>query len=111
MQTTAKEKLPAIGYTRSGEPSIPPRVASRSGEGGSRSEPGGVLRFWNNEIDWNLEGVLTLIDEALRGQGYRIWRGASRKLGVFPSPSRGPRDDGVAGWLWEGARGGGTTNK
>ena len=26
----------------------------------------GVLRFWNNEIDRNLEGVLTLIDEALQ---------------------------------------------
>jgi very-short-patch-repair endonuclease len=25
-----------------------------------------VLRFWNNEVDRNLEGVLTLIDEALR---------------------------------------------
>jgi very-short-patch-repair endonuclease len=25
-----------------------------------------VLRFWNNEIDRNLEGVLTLIDDALR---------------------------------------------
>ena len=25
-----------------------------------------VLRFWNNEIDRNLDGVLTLIDEALR---------------------------------------------
>ena len=25
-----------------------------------------VLRFWSNEIDRNLEGVLTLIDEALR---------------------------------------------
>jgi very-short-patch-repair endonuclease len=24
-----------------------------------------VLRFWNNEIDRNLEGVLTLIEEAL----------------------------------------------
>jgi very-short-patch-repair endonuclease len=24
-----------------------------------------VLRFWNNEIDRNLEGVLTLIDDAL----------------------------------------------
>jgi very-short-patch-repair endonuclease len=25
-----------------------------------------VLRFWNNEVDRNLEGVLTVIDEALR---------------------------------------------
>ena len=25
-----------------------------------------VLRFWNNEIDRNLQGVLTLIDAALR---------------------------------------------
>jgi hypothetical protein len=25
-----------------------------------------VLRFWNNEVDENLEGVLTVIDEALR---------------------------------------------
>jgi len=25
-----------------------------------------VLRFWNNEIDRNLEGVLTFIDDALR---------------------------------------------
>ena len=25
-----------------------------------------VLRFWNNEIDRNLHGVLTLIDDALR---------------------------------------------
>ena len=25
-----------------------------------------VLRFWNNEIDRNLDGVLTTIDEALR---------------------------------------------
>jgi len=25
-----------------------------------------VLRFWNNEVDRNLEGVLTTIDEALR---------------------------------------------
>ena len=25
-----------------------------------------VLRFWNNEVDRNLEGVLTLIDEVLR---------------------------------------------
>ena len=25
-----------------------------------------VLRFWNNEIDRNLEGVLTMIDDALR---------------------------------------------
>ena len=25
-----------------------------------------VLRFWNNEVDQNLDGVLTLIDEALR---------------------------------------------
>ncbi len=25
-----------------------------------------VLRFWNNEVDWNLEGVLTLIDDSLR---------------------------------------------
>ena len=25
-----------------------------------------VLRFWNNEVDRNMEGVLTLIDEALR---------------------------------------------
>jgi very-short-patch-repair endonuclease len=24
-----------------------------------------VLRFWNNEVDWNLEGVPTLIDRAL----------------------------------------------
>src|SRR6516164_8403201 len=30
------------------------------------------------------------------------------QLGVFPSPSRGPRDACVAGWLWGGARGGGT---
>src|SRR5262249_38731891 len=41
-------------------------------------------------------------------QGCRIWRDASRKLGVFPSPSRGPRDACVAGWLWGGVRGGGT---
>src|SRR6516162_9474951 len=46
-----------------------------------------------------------------RRAGYRIWRHASRKLGVFPSPSRGPRDACVAGWLWGGARGGGTANK
>ena len=25
-----------------------------------------VLRFWNNEVDRNLEGVLTVIDDALR---------------------------------------------
>jgi very-short-patch-repair endonuclease len=25
-----------------------------------------VLRFWNNDVDRNLEGVLTVIDEALR---------------------------------------------
>jgi very-short-patch-repair endonuclease len=25
-----------------------------------------ILRFWNNEVDHNLEGVLTVIDEALR---------------------------------------------
>ncbi len=25
-----------------------------------------MLRFWNNDIDRNLEGVLTLIDETLR---------------------------------------------
>jgi hypothetical protein len=25
-----------------------------------------VLRFWNNEVDGNMEGVLTLIDDALR---------------------------------------------
>jgi very-short-patch-repair endonuclease len=25
-----------------------------------------VLRFWNNEIDQNLEGVLEVIDQALR---------------------------------------------
>jgi very-short-patch-repair endonuclease len=25
-----------------------------------------TLRFWNNEVDQNLEGVLTMIDEALR---------------------------------------------
>jgi very-short-patch-repair endonuclease len=25
-----------------------------------------VLRFWNNDVDKNLEGVLTLIDETLR---------------------------------------------
>ena len=25
-----------------------------------------VLRFWNNDVDENLEGVLTVIDEALR---------------------------------------------
>ena len=25
-----------------------------------------VLRFWNNEVDRNLEGVLTVIDEALK---------------------------------------------
>src|SRR5689334_4150490 len=25
-----------------------------------------VLRFWNNEVDGNLDGVLTTIDEALR---------------------------------------------
>jgi very-short-patch-repair endonuclease len=25
-----------------------------------------VLRFWNNEVDRNMEGVLTLIDDALR---------------------------------------------
>lgn len=25
-----------------------------------------VLRFWNNEVDGNLEGVLTVIDEALQ---------------------------------------------
>src|SRR5215813_1337472 len=25
-----------------------------------------VLRFWNNEVDQNMEGVLTLIDDALR---------------------------------------------
>jgi hypothetical protein len=24
------------------------------------------LRFWNNDVDENLEGVLTVIDEALR---------------------------------------------
>ena len=25
-----------------------------------------ILRFWNNEVDQNMEGVLTLIDDALR---------------------------------------------
>ena len=25
-----------------------------------------VLRFWNNDIDRNLDGVLTMIDEALQ---------------------------------------------
>lgn len=25
-----------------------------------------VLRFWNNEVDQNIDGVLTLIDDALR---------------------------------------------
>ena len=38
----------------------------RSGEGGSRSEPGGALRFWKNESDQNLEDMLTLIYESLR---------------------------------------------
>src|SRR5262249_17489035 len=39
---------------------------------------------------------------------HRIRRDASRKLGLFPSPTRGPRDACVPGWLWGGARGGGT---
>ena len=25
-----------------------------------------VLRFWNNDVLWNVEGVLTMIEEALR---------------------------------------------
>jgi len=42
-----------------------------------------VLRFWNNEIDRNLEGVLTLIDEAL-GNPHPA---AIATLGGHPPPS------------------------
>jgi len=42
-----------------------------------------VLRFWNNEIDRNLEGVLTLIDEALRNPH----PAAIATLGGHPPPS------------------------
>ena len=38
----------------------------RSATVGWRAKVFRVLRFWNNEIDRNLESVLTLIDEALR---------------------------------------------
>jgi very-short-patch-repair endonuclease len=38
-----------------------------------------VLRFWNNEVDRNLEGVLTLIDEALRQTA--SLRGATNAVG------------------------------
>jgi very-short-patch-repair endonuclease len=42
-----------------------------------------VLRFWNNEIDRNREGVLTLIDEALRSPH----PAAIATLGGHPPPS------------------------
>ena len=46
-----------------------------------------VLRFWNNEIDRNLEGVLTLIDEALRSPHL-----ASQSEATLP------REDAGEGW-------------
>ena len=46
-----------------------------------------VLRFWNNEIDRNLEGVLTLIDEALRSP-----HPASQSEATLP------REDAGEGW-------------
>src|SRR5947208_16721190 len=39
-----------------------------------------VLRFWNNEVDRNLEGVLTMIDDALRNP-----RPASHRSATSPS--------------------------
>ena len=64
-----------------------------------------ILRFWNNEVDENPEGVLMVIEEALRepppgltptkpgfghpppsGQGYRIWPSSpSRKESSQPA--------------------------
>jgi very-short-patch-repair endonuclease len=43
-----------------------------------------VLRFWNNDVDRNLEGVLTLIDEALRSP-----HPAAREGAQPPSPASG----------------------
>ncbi len=46
-----------------------------------------VLRFWNNDIDRNLEGVLTLIDEALRRPPPGRLRFAALRFGGHPPPS------------------------
>jgi very-short-patch-repair endonuclease len=46
-----------------------------------------VLRFWNNEIDRNLEGVLTLIEEALHTPHPASLREATL-----------PREDAGEGW-------------
>jgi very-short-patch-repair endonuclease len=43
-----------------------------------------VLRFWNNDVDRNLEVVLTLIDDALRSP-----HPAARKSAQPPSPASG----------------------
>jgi len=45
-----------------------------------------VLRFWNNEVDQNMEGVLTLIDDALRNP-------PPGSLRSPPSPAARGRDD------------------
>ncbi len=59
-----------------------------------------VLRFWNNEIDRNLEGVLTLIDDALRnpppglaslGHPPPSGEGLTPRFGRSKSLSRGTR--------------------
>jgi very-short-patch-repair endonuclease len=47
-----------------------------------------VLRFWNNEVDRNLEGVLTLIDDALRNPPTRPTPGKPR-VGHPPPPGEG----------------------
>jgi very-short-patch-repair endonuclease len=39
-----------------------------------------VLRFWNNELDRNLEGVLTAIDDALRNPHPASLRSATLPL-------------------------------
>jgi hypothetical protein len=45
------------------------------------------LRFWNNEIDRNLHGVLTLIDDALRNPHPASLRSATLPLRGRDNPA------------------------
>jgi hypothetical protein len=47
-----------------------------------------VLRFWNNDIDGNLEGVLTVIDDALRSP-----HPASLRSATLPLRGRDKQED------------------
>jgi very-short-patch-repair endonuclease len=51
-----------------GQHSFDAHAAKDAGRDGNLRDSGfRVLRFWNNEIDRNFDGVLTTIDEAPRG--------------------------------------------